>query len=247
MRSGVWLAQGEHRGAALDTVFAPEGMGAFIAEGWAPSFWACDTFDVAVGRWEPGTLPVDLSLEDPIPGTTRFGWLRWPLEDPAQVWHGPGRPQDLAGALSGLTRDARAQIEKELPPGLEIDPSVPLARENLRLARGLEPETLELVGRMRGAVRLKGGGASSEFVLHFWASARAGERRFRYALLDLPRAGAARLSRRLIGVLESPESGMPVAVLREEAERGRRTVVLEFLSSGVFQPVFQSVWTGCGP
>jgi hypothetical protein len=226
LRNGVWLAPGERRGAALDTVFAPEGMGAFIAENWAPSFWACDTFDVAVGRWKPGTLPVDLGLEDPIPGTTGAGWLRWPLEDPAQVWHGPGRPQDLASALSGLTRDARAQIEEELPPGLEIDPNVPLARENLRLARGLEPETLELVGRMRGAVRLKGGGASSDIVLHFWASAHAGERRFRFALLDLPRAGAARLSRRVIGVLESPESGMPLVVLREEAERGRRTLVL---------------------
>ena len=115
VRDGVWLAPGERRAATLDTVFAPEGMGAFIPEGWASSFWACDTFDVAVGRWKPGTLPVDLGLEDPIPGTTGAGWTRWPLEDPAQVWHGPGRPQDLAGALSGLTRDARAQIEKELP------------------------------------------------------------------------------------------------------------------------------------
>ncbi len=245
LRDASWLALGDPSRVPLDTVFAPAGMGALIPDGWEASSWGCDTFQVAVGRWRPGRLPVDLNLDHPLPGMTRGAWTPWPLEDPAQVWHGPERPQMLAGALSGLTRDARAQIERGLPPGLEIDPQVPLIREGLRLARGIDPEALELVGRMRGSVRLKGGGASSELVLHFWVGSRDEERSFRYALLDLPRAGAARLTRRLIGVLESPDSQRPLALFREETERGRRMVALELLSSGVFRPVFESAWTGC--
>ncbi len=242
---GSWsaLPPGDH--PPVGAVFAPGGMGVLYPEAWVASTYACDSLTVAVGRWEPGTVPVDQPLDRPVAGTTGESWPRWPLNDPAEVWHTPGRPAELAGALAGLSRDARREMARNLPPGLEIDPEVPLIRRNLRLAEAWEPGALELVGEYQGAVRLRGGGASSEAVLHVWVSATAGRRIFRYALLDLPRAGAARLSRTLIGVVRPPGTERPAVILRESAEAGRRVVILELLDGGRFRPSLETPWEGC--
>ncbi len=222
------------------------GTGAFVPREWTDTFWACDTFPVAVGTWIPGTIPPELELDDPLPGMSHRGWAWWGLNDPAEVWHGSVRPEELGAALSGLSRDAREAARTELPPGLEIDPEVPWIREALRLGASWEDSTLELVGRFRGAVRLRGGGASSPAVFHFWARWRDGERSLRYGLLDLPEAGAGRLSRRLVGALRAPGATEPSAIFRETSEAGRRVTVMELLPSGRFQTVLRSPWVGCG-
>jgi len=248
LAGGAWSVLPGGWSGPVDTVFAPSAMGVFLPREWTDTHWACDTFRVAVGRWVPDRIPVDMDLSRPVAGTTGRAWTRWDLEDPAAVWHHPGRPAALADALLGLTHDARRVVLRDLPPGLEIDPDVPWTREDLRLAGPVEEGKLELVGRFRGAVRLRGGGASSEAVLHFWASSSGRERTFRYALLDLPRAGAARLSRERVGVLTDPDGGRPLVVFRETSEAGRRTVILDLLPSGTFQTILATPWRGCaGP
>ncbi len=245
LSDGTWSALPDGGIGPVDTVFAPSDMGIFLPREWSSSPWGCDTLSVAVGRWEPGTVPVDTRLDHPVAGTTREAWEAWRLDDPAAVWHSPGRPAELAEALSGLAHDARRVVNRDLPPGLEIDPEVPWTREDLRLGAPLEDGKLELVGRFRGAVRLRGGGASSEAVLHFWVSAAGGTRTFRYALLDLPRAGAARLHRERVAVFQGPGSTQPIVVFRETSEAGRRTVILDLLPSGTFQSVLATPWRGC--
>jgi hypothetical protein len=245
LSGGAWSALTDGETGPVDTVFAPSGMGVFLPREWTTTRWACDTFSVAVGRWEPGSIPAGTELDRPVAGTTGRDWERWPLDDPAEVWHRPGRPAELADALAGLTRDARRVVSRNLPPGLEIDPEVPWTRENLRLAGAIEDPGLELVGRFRGAVRLRGGGASSTAVLHFWVAVSGGVRKFRYALLDLPKAGAARLSRERVAVLRDPGADRPMVVFRETSEAGRRTVILDLLPAGTFQSVLATPWRGC--
>jgi hypothetical protein len=118
-------------------------------------------------------------------------------------------------------------------------------RDDLRLAAPLTEGDLELVGRFRGAVRLRGGGVSSPAVVHFWVSASGGRRTFRALLLDLPEAGAARSSRELIAVLRHPDTAGPVLLLREISGAGRRYDLLELGAGGAFAPVHQTPWQGC--
>ncbi len=231
---------------AVDTLWAPAGWGHFLPASWSTTSWGCDTtIAVAVGRWAPGRVPENLPLDAPICGTAPGPWPQWGLSDPASVWHDPERPGELGEALSGLTRLARDLTAERLTPGLEIDPDVPWVREKLRLADPIGGDTLELMGRFRGAVRLRGGGASSPAVVHFWVSTVDGRRRFRALLLDLPEAGAARSSRQLVTVLRRPETDVPVIVLREVSAAGRRHTLLEPGPDGNFRQVYATPWHGC--
>ena len=240
-----WIPLPREARPPVDTVFAAGGAGSFLVDSWIWARRDCDSLLVGLGTWNPGRVPAGLALDDPLVGTTDRSWPLWGLSDPAVVWHGPGRPERLGLALSGLTAAARARLRRMLPPGLEEDPEAIWIREGLRLADPIQDGSLELVGGFRGAVRLRGGGVSSPAVAHFWVSRSDSARVFRYLFLDLPQGGVARLSRRVVAVLKTPQGEGPLVLFRETTGGGSRYVLRGLGDDGRFHPVLTTRWEGC--
>ena len=244
---GTWAASSPEAPPAVDAVYAASDAGRFAITDWDIAFTDCETLQVALGTWEPGSPLPETAWPGPLLALSEPGWKLWLLEDPATVWKRPGRPEQLGAALNGLAAVTFDAFRKRLPRMLEPDPDTAWRREPFKLAASWAGESVELVGTFLGAVRMRGQGRSSPAVLHYWVGYENGRHQLRAAWVDLPEGGEVFVEHELLGIVQPAGGERPQIFAWEHGPAARRLRILEPGVSGAFEPVLVGPWTGCDP